>query len=64
MLREDIPLDPGVADGTLEETKADADGAFLLHTVRPAQYTIPDQGPTGLLPRRLVGTPGGLPTFT
>ena len=43
-------FDPGVTDGNLRgKTKADADGVFLLHTVKPAQYTIPDQGPTGLL---------------
>lgn len=29
--------------------KSNGDGAFFLETVRPAQYTIPDQGPTGLL---------------
>jgi len=29
--------------------KSKNDGSFLLQTVKPAQYTIPDQGPTGIL---------------
>ena len=43
-------FDAGVQDGNLRgKTRADEDGSFLLHTVKPAQYTIPDQGPTGVL---------------
>ena len=43
-------FDSGVADRNLRgKIKSDDKGTFLLKTVRPAQYTIPDRGPTGLL---------------
>jgi len=32
---------------------SDETGDFFLETVKPAQYTIPDQGPTGLLLREM-----------
>ena len=32
---------------------SDEAGDFFLETVKPAQYTIPDQGPTGLLLREM-----------
>ena len=44
----------GVPDGNLRgKIKSDEDGNFLLHTVKPAQYTIPNQGPTGLLLKKI-----------
>jgi catechol 1,2-dioxygenase len=40
----------GVAQHNLRgKINSKNDGSFLLKTVKPAQYTIPDQGPTGIL---------------
>jgi len=40
----------GVAEHNLRgKIRSKSDGSFLLQTVKPAQYTIPDNGPTGVL---------------
>ena len=47
-------FDPGAQDGNLRgKIRSDENGNFALKTIRPAQYTIPDQGPTGLLLREI-----------
>jgi catechol 1,2-dioxygenase len=44
----------GVPEGNLRgKIKSKSNGSFLLRTVKPAQYTIPDKGPTGLLLEKL-----------
>ncbi|MQA82832.1 MAG: catechol 1,2-dioxygenase [Streptosporangiales bacterium] len=41
---------PGIPDGNLRAVvTADAEGRFEIHTVRPAPYEIPKDGPTGAL---------------
>jgi catechol 1,2-dioxygenase len=41
---------PGAKDGNLRgRLKTNKDGSYELHTVVPAAYTIPHQGPTGRL---------------
>ncbi|PWJ54141.1 catechol 1,2-dioxygenase [Quadrisphaera granulorum] len=63
---------PGIPDGNLRGVvSTDADGRFEIHTIEPAPYQIPTDGPTGALIRAagwsawrpahlhlLVGAPG------
>ena len=43
-------FDPSAAEGNLRgRMRSGGDGSYALHTVVPAQYTIPHEGPTGRL---------------
>jgi len=43
-------FDPSAPEGNLRgRMRSDADGCYTLHTVVPAQYPIPHEGPTGRL---------------
>ena len=44
--------------------RADSDGRYLVRTVRPVHYAIPDDGPVGVRCARPTAIPGAPPTST